>query len=160
MEHQKKIKKVSFYMTPRILGSHDQKIRSRVKQKLCIDVCVIATDKQFCCRSTPYISHETNSFNEFCSDNEKDKEMMIKDMFPNRYTYHSRKCQGFRQNVVIGPRGIFQMKHMTGLKPTDLNKIEAFIELNGSNVVVEWIEKDSDNRANITVWTNKHAFDI
>jgi len=80
-------------------------------------------------------------------------------MSSNAYTYHSRKREGFRRNITVGQRDLYQMKSIPNLKWTDLDKVERFAERNGCNVVVERIEKDCDGIGNITVWTSTRAFE-
>jgi hypothetical protein len=80
-------------------------------------------------------------------------------MSSNYYTRYSRKRAGFRINLTVGPRDIYQMRCIKNLKPADLDKIEQTAERNGRKILVERIEKDCNGVGNIIAWTNKCAFD-
>jgi hypothetical protein len=49
-------------------------------------------------------------------------------MSSNYYTHYSRKRAGFRRNLVVGPRDIYQMRCIKNLKPADLDKVEQTVE--------------------------------
>jgi hypothetical protein len=80
-------------------------------------------------------------------------------MSPSRYTYHSRKRQGFRRDVIVGPKDVYQMRNVKNLKPADVDKVEHLVERNGCRVSFERIEKDCNGMGNIIAWINKGAFD-
>jgi hypothetical protein len=56
------------------------------------------------------------------------------------YTIHSRKRQGFRRNILVGPKDAFKMKEIMDLKPRDLLNIERFVICNSCNIFCEHIE--------------------
>jgi hypothetical protein len=45
-----------------------------------------------------------------------------------RYTYRSKKRQGYRQNIDVGPKDIFQMKEIQNTKQTDPDKLVDFVD--------------------------------
>jgi hypothetical protein len=49
-------------------------------------------------------------------------------MSSNYYTRYSRKRAGFRINLMVGPRDIYQMRCIKNLKPADLDKVEQTAE--------------------------------
>ena len=75
-----------------------------------------------------------------------------------RYTYRSKKRQGYRQNITVGPRDIFQMKEIENMKQTNLDKLVDFVDRNGCKITAGRIEKDRDGVGCITIWTNMPAF--
>lgn len=76
------------------------------------------------------------------------------------YTIHSRKRQGFRRNLLVGPKDAFEMKEIMDLKPRDLLNIERFVICNGCDIFCERIEKTVHGVSNITIWTNKNSFTL
>jgi hypothetical protein len=82
----------------------------------------------------------------------------VESMSTESYTYYSRKYQGYRRNITVGPKDVYQMTGIKDLKSTDLDKIENFVRRNGCNVLIERIEKDCNGVGCITIWTNRYAF--
>jgi hypothetical protein len=76
------------------------------------------------------------------------------------YTIHSRKWQGFRCNILVGPKDAFKMKEIMDLKPRDLLNIEHFVICNGCDIFCKHIEKTVHGVSNIMIWTNKNLFKL
>jgi hypothetical protein len=76
------------------------------------------------------------------------------------YTIHSRKRQGFRRNILVGPKDAFKMKEIMDLKPRDLLNIKRFVIRNGCDIFCERIEKTVHGVSNIMIWTNKNLFKL